>query len=184
MDELQLDVVEPIAITPISKVWQPPPQSVYKLNFDAAIFTNLNCSRFGATIRNDRGEVMAAMSIKGPHVTNNEEAKALACRKALKFSIDVSFSELIIKGDNANVMRVVCSLLSNHSLLGHIIKDVKCLMSGLQYVSINSIRREGNKVAHVLARNVKNTLDDMSWLEDSPPPVVDALYQDLINIYK
>ena len=121
---------------------------------------------------------MAAMSVKGPPVTNNEEAKALACRKALEFSIDVSFSALIIEGDNAN------ALLSNHSLLGHIIKDVKCLMSGLQYVSVNSIRREGNKVAHVLARNVKNTLDDMSWLEDSPPPVVDALYQDLINIYK
>ena len=109
MDELQLDVVEPTTMTPISKVWQPPPQLVYKLNFDATIFTNLNCSRFGATIRNDRGEVMAAMSVKGPPITNNEEAKALACRKALEFSIDVSFSELIIEGDNANVMRVVCS---------------------------------------------------------------------------
>ena len=182
MDELQLDVVEPTAITPISKVWQPPPQLVYKLNFDAAIFTNLNCSRFGATIRNDRGEVMAAMSVKGPPITNNEEAKALACRKALEFSIDASFSELIIEGDNANVMRVVCSLLSNDSLLGHIIKDVKCIMSSLQYVSVNSIRREGNKVAHALARYAKIVFDDMYWLEDSSPLVVDDLYFDIMNL--
>ena len=33
-------------------VWQPPPQEMYKLNFDAAIFLNLKCSGFGAVIRN------------------------------------------------------------------------------------------------------------------------------------
>ena len=33
-------------------VWQPPPQEMYKLNFDAAIFSNLKCSGFGAVIRN------------------------------------------------------------------------------------------------------------------------------------
>lgn len=165
---------------PIRNVWQPPLQSVSKLNFDATIFTDLNCFGFGAIIQNDRGEVMAAMSVKGPPVTNSEEVEALACRKALEFSIDAGFSELIIEGDNANVMRAISSSLPNHSLLGHIIEDVKCLMCGLQYASANSIRREGNKVAHVLARHVKNTLDDMYWLKDSPPSVVNALYQDFI----
>ena len=125
---------------------------------------------------------MAAMSVKGPPVTNSEEAEALACRKVLDVSIDAGFSELIIEGDNANVMRAVSSLLPNHSLLGHIIEDAKCLMCSLHYVSVNSIRREGNRVAYVLARCVKNTLDDMYWLEDSPPPAVGALYQDSINI--
>lgn len=38
---------------------------------------------FGAVIRNYRGEVMAAMSAKGPPVTTSDDAKALACRKAL-----------------------------------------------------------------------------------------------------
>lgn len=123
---------------------------------------------------------MAAMSVKGPPVTNCEEVEALACRKALEFSIDADFSELIIEGDNANVMRAISSLPPNHSLLGHIIEDVKCLMCGLQYVSVNSIRREGNKIEHVLARHV----DGMYWLENSPPPAVDALYQDFINTYK
>ncbi|KAL4643818.1 hypothetical protein ACB092_02G119600 [Castanea dentata] len=125
-------------------VWQPPLQSVYKLNFDATIFTDLNCFGFGAIIRNDRGEVMATMLVKRPPVTN----------------------KLIIEGDNTNVMRAISSSLPNHSLLGHIIEDVK---------------REENKVAHVLARHVKNTLDDMYWLKDTPPSVVNALYQDFIN---
>ena len=76
--------------------WQPPPASVFKVNFDVAIFAKLNCSGFGAIIRNDKGEVMAAMFVKGPPVTCSEEAEILACRKALEFSIDAGFSNVII----------------------------------------------------------------------------------------
>lgn len=118
---------------------------------------------------------MAALSVKGPPVTNNEEDEALACRKALEFSIDAGFSELIIEGNNANVLRAVCSPLPNHSLLGNIIEDVKCFLTGLQYVSVKCISRERNKVTHVLAKHARNIFRDMYWMEDSPPPAVNAL---------
>ena len=42
------------------QAWQPPEGSVYKLNFDAAVFTDMATSGTGAMIWNDRGEVMAA----------------------------------------------------------------------------------------------------------------------------
>ena len=38
-----------------SATWQPPPSSTYKLNFDAAIFTDLNRTGVGANIRNEQG---------------------------------------------------------------------------------------------------------------------------------
>lgn len=50
---------------------QPPPASIFKLNFDAAIFSNLNSSGFGAMIQNEKREVMAAM---GPPMGDNKEA--------------------------------------------------------------------------------------------------------------
>lgn len=98
-------------------MWHPPPASIFKLNFNAAIFADLNSSGFGAIIRNERGEVMVAMSVKGPPVNDGEEAKILACWKALEFSIDIGFLGLIIEGDNANVMRPISSLNTNHFLL-------------------------------------------------------------------
>ena len=55
-------------ICPGDNVWHPPPESSFKLNFDAAIFLELNCSRVGAMIRNERGKVMAAMSARGPQL--------------------------------------------------------------------------------------------------------------------
>ena len=36
--------------TPGSSYWKPPPQDVYKLNFDAVVFSDLNFSRAGAII--------------------------------------------------------------------------------------------------------------------------------------
>ena len=40
----------------------------------------------------------------------------------------------------------------------------------------------GNMVAHSLARYAKNLSNEMYWLEDSPPPAVEALYQDSLHI--
>lgn len=68
-------------------VWAPPPASVFKLNFDAAIFLDSNSLGFGAIIQNEKEEVMAAISIKAPPMGDSEEAEILVCRKALEFAI-------------------------------------------------------------------------------------------------
>ena len=71
-------------ITPQTRQrWKPPPSQLYKLNFDAAIFARTQRSGFGAVIRNFVGELMAAMSVKGPSVRCSEEAEALAFEKLL-----------------------------------------------------------------------------------------------------
>ena len=86
---------------PCRDSWKPPPSSVYKLNFNVAMFSGLDRTGFGAVIRNDKGEVMAAMLAKGPLVFCIEEAELLACRKVIEFSTDASFSEFIFEGDNS-----------------------------------------------------------------------------------
>ena len=58
------------------------PPSRLKLNFDAAIFKEIDATGMGAIIRNENGEVMAALSAKGPLVTCSEKAEVLACRRA------------------------------------------------------------------------------------------------------
>ena len=91
--------------------WKPPTGQLYKLNFDAAVFEN--GSRIGAVIRNATGEVMAALSARGATVSDNEEAEALACRKAMEFAIDAGFSELMVEGDNVMVISAVSSSSPN-----------------------------------------------------------------------
>ena len=82
---------------------------MYKLNFDAAIFTDISTSGVGVIIRNEKGQVMVALSSKGLAVIDSEEVEVLACRQAMEFALDEGFSDLIVEGDNSNVMRSIVS---------------------------------------------------------------------------
>ena len=94
---------------------------------------------------------MATMAAKGPSVSSSDEAELLECRKAIQFATDVGFSELVIEGDNVNVMKATSSSVADLSLLGNVVDNVCHLLLGLQWVTMCCIRRGGNMVAHALA---------------------------------
>ena len=57
------------------------------------------------------------------------------------------------------------------------------LPDGLWWVQVSFVKRSANNVAHVLARYTKDLVEDIVWIEDSPPPpVVEALYYDSISV--
>ena len=111
--------------------WSPPSENCFQLNFDAAIFNDINASSFGTVICNELGEVMVAMTAKGPLISDNEEVEVLACQKALVFALDSGFVELIMEGDNATVMQTIACSQATLSHLGNLYGDIQCLSSGL-----------------------------------------------------
>ena len=124
---------------------------------------------------------MAAMATSGPKVRFSEEAELLACRRSMEFAVDAGFTKLIIEGDNVNVMQAISSSRINCSLLGYVVDDIRHLVHCLEWARIRITRRDGNKVAHALAKHYRNSLDnDVYWMEDSPPPAVEALIQDVL----
>ena len=121
---------------------------------------------------------MAALAAKGSAVRDSEELEVFACRKALEFAIDAGFMEIILEGDNALVMQTVSQAQPNLSRLELIYDDIWCLAVGFRSILINCVRRTANGVTHVLARFARLIDDDIVWLEEDPPLVVDALYLD------
>lgn len=87
----------------------------------------------GAIIRNDRGEVMAALSAKGPSVACSEEAEVLACCCAVEFAVDCGFTKLVIEGDNQFIVTALSLRKGLSSRLGHILQDVVCMITSLRW---------------------------------------------------
>ena len=172
-----LSVHDPIHV-PAQQTWQPPPGSLFKLNFDGAYFDDGAYSGYKAVIRNKKGEVMAAIAVRGGVVHDSEEVEVMACRKALEFSIDAGFTEIILEGDNAMVMKRISQAQLDLSRLGLIYEDIWYLAVGFRSISSNCVRRSANSVAHALARFARLIDNEILWLEEDPSPAVDALYLD------
>ena len=158
------------------QTWMPPTGFQYKINFDATVFVDIKVSSFGVVIRNDKGEVMAALSAKGLSVMDSEEAEVLAGRKALEFALDSSFMEVVLEGDIIGVMRSILSNRVNNSGLGHIYVDIHCLVASFRIWSVSYVKCTANFVAHSLAKYARQVVDEQVWLEESPPPTQKALY--------
>ena len=129
-------------------------------------------------IRNKKGEVMVAIAERGGVVRDSEEVEVIACCKALEFAIDASFTEIILEGDNAMVMKVISQAQQDFSRLGVIYEDIWCLAVGFRTITYNCVRRSANSVAHALARFARLLDQEIVWLEEDPPPTMDALYLD------
>lgn len=138
--------------------WRPPPPSRFKLNFDTAIFKEDDATGMGTIIRNEKAEMMAALSAKGPSVTCSEEAEVLAIRRAVEFAMECGFSKVVVEGDNQMVMSAI--QLS--------IQDVLCMLSCFRWLQVLSCFR-----CYVCS---------VIWMEDSPPPAIEALYFDSISV--
>ena len=125
---------------------------------------------------------MVAMSAKGPGVVNSEEAEVLACRRALEFAVDVGFEELMVEGDNSMVIRCISSIRAFHSRLGNVYADIHVLAAGSRCKSFNCVKREANSVAHSLARYARFIDGDIFWMEETPPPALEAVYLDSVSL--
>ena len=106
----------------------------------------------------------------------------MACHQALEFAIDAGFADLVVEGDNSNVMWFISQSQSDWSRLGNLYDDVCCLVERLRFVEFHCIRRTANGVAHSLARFARHISEDCIWLEESPPPAQEALYVDSVSL--
>ena len=87
----------------------------------------------------------------------------------------------MLEGDNLSVMRSMSTGSANRSQLGHIYEDIQCLATGLRSFSVNFVKRSANTVAHSLARFARNVDEELVWLEESPPPALEALHFDSLR---
>ena len=69
----------------------------------------------------------------------------------------------------------------NRTLFGHIIEEICNFRSSLASCSFVHVRREGNKLAHALARRAVLSADTDVWVEELPNDLDDVFRFDLVQ---
>jgi len=152
--------------TPIK--WNPPPSEWFKINFDRAVFKEQAKAGLGSIIRNDHGLVMAASTQVIPLPTSVKMVEVLAARKAFIFANELGFDKVILEGDSEIAIRAMkCDDYSAASF-SHIVSDIKAVAAQFRCVIIQHTRRQGNMVAHSLARTSCNFPPFCTWMEEVP----------------
>lgn len=105
------------------------------------MFGDSNEAKLGVVIRNDKGEVMAALAKKIPLPYSVVLLETLAAQRAILFVADLGYSQSIFEGDSEILIKPLNN--ENHSLasIGHIIKDIQSSLSLFQTHSFSHARR-------------------------------------------
>ncbi|XP_075663193.1 uncharacterized protein LOC142632725 [Castanea sativa] len=113
--------------------WRPPSENVVKINFDGALFRELDCAGLGVVICNSEGLVLVALSEKIMKPQTAELVEILAARRAVLFSIETGFHNSVFEGDSTS----------------------SC--------SFSNVGRQDNAVAHALAQRARLSVPLKDW---------------------
>ena len=158
--------------------WSPPPADWYKANFDAAFSIESGSTAIGVVFRDQAGQVIAALCQNLGQVQSVDMAEALAARRAVIFARELSLFNIIVEGDCLHVIQALQRPNPCNLLFGHIIDETKRMGQLLRGCRFQHVRREGNSLAHSLAKKAVLTADVEVWVEDLPEEVVDVFQSD------
>lgn len=120
-------------------------------------------------VRDSKGKVMASLVQKVRYPQSVESIEAWAAKRAVQFAREIGIFEAELEGDSQTIVSALNAPHQSSTPYGHLIADVKTLVATLQYFFITHVRRQGNCLAHALAR-MAFCIDNLEvWMEDVPP---------------
>ena len=135
-----------------------------------------------AVIRNHNGAIMAFCAEKLNQAYKAEEIEALAALKALQFAFDLGFQNAILEGDLLGLIKALKAEDHNMSSWGLLVEDAKLVANSFVSLSYSHIKRNGNSVAHNLAKHAIRIPDFQVRIEDVPSHVVSFLHSDVVHL--
>ena len=143
----------------------PPPPNLFKINFDGAVFPEANWIGIGVVIRYCQGLVIASMSQQLPYLLTSLEVEAATATRALEFALEVGINQATLEGDSLLVIQALTDDSMSFVGFGSFIKDAMFFYKCFHCLNFPHTRREGNNLAHNLAKHSINVLDILVWID-------------------
>ena len=157
--------------------WCAPREGVYKLNTDAAMIKNKGIG-MGGVVRDREGDVMMATCCGMVGISNVDVAEALSVRHGLQVAVEAGLRNLIVEVDCRKLFNHLQARIREVSPFGKIVADILDYASNCYSISFSHVKRQGNKVAHILAQQCKAVMELRVWLEEVPYEVINAVIFD------
>ena len=130
-------------------------------------------------VRDCHGEVIASLIQQLDQAYQPVEVEAMAANKAVEFGSELGLHNAIIEGDSVVVAKALKCKEFRLVPYAHLLKDVS-LFSGLYLqLSYSHVKRDGDKVAHNLARLALTSQHCTVWMEDVPSCTLPFVQADL-----
>ena len=103
----------------------------------------------------------------------------MAATRALEFAREVGISEAVLEGDSLLVIKALETKDVGLAPFGLLIQDAYSFIPTFCLLSYSHTKREGNLVAHDLAKLAVTIPNCVVWMEDVPSDVVDSYQANL-----
>nr|XP_016466606.1 PREDICTED: uncharacterized protein LOC107789334 [Nicotiana tabacum] len=119
-----------------------------KLNCDGAFSSNINATGFGGTFRNSNGDWIVGFH-KASQAISPTHAELMALLEGLKIAKEMNFQNMELETDCTEVIKLI---YEDNYYFSNIVSECRWLMHQLKLPQLKHNFREGNKVAHRLAK--------------------------------
>ena len=106
----------------------------------------------------------------------------MAASKALEFARELGIAEALLEGDSQVVIMALNSKSPVLAPYGSLVQDSLSLSNSFSKLSYSHTKREGNTVAHNLAKLAVNLTNCVIRMEDVPSDVLSSYQADLAGI--
>ncbi|KAK9985249.1 hypothetical protein SO802_030200 [Lithocarpus litseifolius] len=167
------------SVPPPVQKWKPPDHGLVKINCDGARFAKENRTGFGVVIRNSKGLVFGSLSKLVLQAYSPLEIEGMAAATALDFASDLGFQRAILETDSLVLVKALSDETEFFSTVGLVLDEIRQKVNFFDELHYSHVKREGNMVAHMLARHAIRVSDVVVWMEDVPPPLFPVLLADI-----
>ena len=163
--------------------WVPPVFPWYKVNIDAAVFSQLGMSGVSVIIRDHLGSVVTALSKRLPLLLDPLEAEAKAMDEATIFAWDIGFRDVIFELDSMLVCHAIENPMDVPVSISTVVSGFCSRLPAFHTFQSSHVGRQGNRPAHILVAFAKNIDSFVTWMEECPPFLASLVSQDAMYYF-
>ncbi|XP_010680492.2 uncharacterized protein LOC104895629 [Beta vulgaris subsp. vulgaris] len=166
--------------SPSPNKWCAPPSGLVKVNADASV-NGEGWVGLGAVARDDKGSVLFSAVRRTRAWWPPDVAEAKAIYMAVLWAKHHGLKEVVIESDAQVLVSRLSSAALFHSDLDAILGDIINLCSWFNIISFSHVRRDGNYVAHHLAKVVPFGYEQR-WEFHCPSIVYPYVLSDVLSL--